>query len=149
MDNLFTKIQQDLTDSLKQKNEIKTSTLRLVISEIGNARIAKGGDLTDEDIVQVIAKEAKKRQESIAAFKQGERTDLAEKEEQELLILKTYLPEPISDEELLKIVDSQIAKIGAGDMKDLGKVMSAVLSKVKGRADGGAVSAIVKSKLSS
>ena len=149
MDNLFTKIQQDLTDSLKQKNEIKTSTLRLVISEIGNARIEKRADLTDEDIVQVISKEAKKRQESIAAFKQGERADLAEKEEKELLILKTYLPEPISDEELLKIVDSQIAEVGAKDMKDLVKVMSAVLSKVKGRADGGAVSAIVKSKLSS
>lgn len=149
MDNLFTKIQQDLTDSLKQKNEIKTSTLRLVISEIGNAKIAKGGDLTDEDIVQVISKEAKKRRESIAAFKKGERADLAEKEEKELFVLKTYLPEPISDEELLKIVDSQIAEVGARDMKDLGKVMSAVLSKVKGRADGGAVSAIVKSKLSS
>ncbi|HLA03787.1 MAG TPA: GatB/YqeY domain-containing protein [Patescibacteria group bacterium] len=149
MDNLFTKIQQDLTDSLKQKNEIKTSTLRLVISEIGNSRIEKRADLTDEDIIQVISKEAKKRQESIAAFKQGERADLAEKEEKELLILKTYLPEPISDEELLKIVDSQIAEIGAKDIKDLGKVMSAVLSKVKGRADGGAVSAIVKSKLSS
>ena len=149
MDNLFTKIQQDLTDSMKQKNEIKTSTLRLVISEIGNSRIEKRADLTDEDIIQVISKEAKKRQESIAAFKQGERADLAEKEEKELLILKTYLPEPISDEELLKIVDSQIAEIGAKDIKDLGKVMSAVLSKVKGRADGGAVSAIVKSKLSS
>src|SRR3989344_1983677 len=149
MDNLFTKIRQDLTNSLKQKNEIKTSTLRLVISEIGNSRIEKRADLTDEDIVQVISKEAKKRQESIAAFKQGERADLAEKEEKELLILKTYLPEPISDEELLKIVDSQITEIGAKDIKDLGKVMSAVLSKVKGRADGSAVAAVVKSKLSS
>ena len=149
MDNLFTKIRQDLTNSLKQKNEIKTSTLRLVISEIGNSRIEKRADLTDEDIIQVISKEAKKRQESIEAFNKGERPDLAEKEEKELLILKTYLPEPISDEELLKIVDSQIAEIGAKDIKDLGKVMSAVLSKVKGRADGGAVSAIVKSKLSS
>ena len=149
MDNLFTKIQQDLVESLKQKNEIKTSTLRLVISEIGNARIAKGGDLTDEDIAQVIAKEAKKRQESIGAFKKGERQDLAEKEEKELSILKTYLPAQIAQDELIKIVDSQIAEIGAKDIKDLGKVMSAVLSKVKGRADGGAVSAIVKSKLSS
>ena len=149
MDNLFTKIQQDLTDSLKQKNEIKTSTLRLVISEIGNARIAKGGDLTDEDIAQVIAKEAKKRQESIAAFVKGERQDLAEKEEKELSILKTYLPAQIAQDELIKIVDLQIAEAGARDMKDLGKVMSAVLSKVKGRAEGGAVATIVKSKLSS
>ena len=149
MDNLFSKIQKDLADALKQKDEVKTSTLRLVISEVGNARIAKGEELTDEDITQVISKEAKKRQESITAFKKGERADLAEKEEKELLILKTYLPEPISDEELLKIVDSQIAEVGAKDMKDLVKVMSAVLSKVKGRAEGSAVSAIVKSKLSS
>src|SRR3990170_1637094 len=108
MDNLFAKIQQDLVESLKQKNEIKTSTLRLVISEIGNARIAKGGDLTDEDIAQVIAKEAKKRQESIGAFKKGERQDLAEKEEKELSILKTYLPAQIAQDELIKIVDLQI-----------------------------------------
>ena len=147
MDNLFSKIQKDLTDAMKQKNEIKTSTLRLVISEVGNARIAKGGELTDEDITQVISKEAKKRQESIAAFKKGERADLADKEEKELAFLKTYLPETISDEELLKIVDSQIAEVGARDMKDLGKVMSAVLSKVKGRAEGSAVASIVKSKL--
>ena len=149
MDNLFTKIQQGLTDSLKQKDEIKTSTLRLVISEIGNARIAKGGDLTDEDIAQVIAKEAKKRQESIGAFKKGERQDLAEKEEKELSILKTYLPAQIAQDELIKIVDLQIAEAGARDMKDLGKVMSQVLSQVKGRADGGTVASIVKSKLSS
>ena len=149
MNNLFSKIQQDLTDAMKQKNEIKTSTLRLVISEIGNARIEKGGNLTDEDITQVISKEAKKRQESIAAFKRGERADLVQKEEKELAILKTYLPEPILGEELLKIVDSQIAEVGARDMKDLGKVMSAVLSKVKGRAEGSAVATIVKSRLSS
>ena len=149
MDNLFTKIQQGLTDSLKQKDEIKTSTLRLVISEIGNARIAKGGDLTDEDIAQVIAKEAKKRQESIAAFVKGERQDLAEKEEKELSILKTYLPAQIAQDELIKIVDLAIAEAGARDMKDLGKVMSQVLSQVKGRADGGTVASIVKSKLSS
>ena len=149
MDNLFAKIQLDLVESLKQKEEVKTSTLRLVISEVNNAKIKKGKDLEDEEILEVIKKEAKKRQESIAAFKQGERADLAEKEEKELAFLKTYLPETISDEELLKIVDSQIAEVGARDMKDLGKVMSAVLSKVKGRAEGSAVASIVKSKLSS
>jgi len=147
MDNLFAKIQLDLVESLKQKEEVKTSTLRLVISEVNNAKIKKGKDLEDEEILEVIKKEAKKRQESIAAFKQGERADLAEKEEKELAFLKTYLPETISDEELLKIVDSQIAEVGARDMKDLGKVMSAVLSKVKGRAEGSAVASIVKSKL--
>ena len=102
MDNLFAKIQLDLVESLKQKEEVKTSTLRLVISEVNNAKIKKGKDLEDEEILEVIKKEAKKRQESIAAFKQGERADLAEKEEKELAFLKTYLPETISDEELLK-----------------------------------------------
>lgn len=149
MDNLFAKIQLDLVESLKQKEEVKTSTLRLVISEVNNAKIKKGKDLEDEEILEVIKKEAKKRQESIEAFKKGERGDLAEKEEKELTFLKRYLPEPISDEELLKIVDSQISEVGAGDMKDLGKVMSAVLSKVKGRAEGSAVLTIVKLKLSS
>ena len=84
MDNLFAKIQLDLVESLKQKEEVKTSTLRLVISEVNNAKIKKGMDLEDEEILEVIKKEAKKRQESIAAFKQGERADLAEKEEKEL-----------------------------------------------------------------
>jgi uncharacterized protein YqeY len=149
MDNLFTKIQQDLVESLKQKEEVKTSTLRLVISEVNNAKIKKGKDLEDEEILEVIKKEAKKRQESIAAFVKGERADLAQKEEKELFILKTYLPEAITDEELSKIVDLQIAEVGARDMKDLGKVMSQVLSQVKGRANGGTVATIVKSKLSS
>jgi len=149
MDNLFVKIQKDLTDSLKQKNEIKTSTLRLVIAAVNNAKIAKGGELEDEEIIEVIAKEAKKRQESITAFKTGNRGDLAEREEKELSILKDYLPAEISKDELSKIVDSAIAKVGARDIKDLGKIMSAVLSEVKGRAEGSAVAAIVKSKLSS
>ena len=149
MDNLFVKIQKDLTDSLKQKNEIKTSTLRLVIAAVNNAKIAKGGELEDEEIIEVIAKEAKKRQESITAFKTGNRGDLAEREEKELSILKDYLPAEISKDELSKIVDSAIAEVGARDIKDLGKIMSAVLSEVKGRAEGSAVAAIVKSKLSS
>jgi len=149
MDNLFVKIQKDLTDSLKQKNEIKTSTLRLVIAALNNAKIAKGGELEDEEIIEVIAKEAKKRQESITAFKTGNRGDLAEREEKELSILKDYLPAEISKDELSKIVDSAIAEVGARDIKDLGKIMSAVLSEVKGRAEGSAVAAIVKSKLSS
>jgi len=149
MDNLFVKIQKDLTDSLKQKNEIKTSTLRLVIAAVNNAKIAKGGELEDEEIIEVIAKEAKKRQESITAFKAGNRGDLAEREEKELSILKDYLPAEISKDELSKIVDSAIAEVGARDIKDLGKIMSAVLSEVKGRAEGSAVAAIVKSKLSS
>ena len=86
MDNLFVKIQKDLTDSLKQKKKIKTSTLRLVIAAVNNAKIAKGGELEDEEIIEVIAKEAKKRQESITAFKTGNRGDLAEREEKELSI---------------------------------------------------------------
>ena len=148
-DNLFLKIQKDLEDALRQKDEVKTSTLRLAIAAVNNAKIEKGRELEGQELVGIIQKETKKRQESIAAFKSGQRHDLVEKEEAELAILKTYLPAEISQEELSEIVDSAISEVGARDIKDLGKVMSAVLSKVKGRADGGAVAAVVKSKLSS
>ena len=149
MDNLFSKIQEELTGALKQKDEVKTSTLRLVIAAANNAKIAKGKELDDEEVVGVIAKEAKKRQESITAFKAGNRADLAEKEEKELAILKTYLPEAMAEDELLKIVQEAIDEVGAKDMKDMGKVISLVLSKAKGRAQGGEVAAAVKSRLSS
>lgn len=148
-DNLLLKIQNDLSDSLKQKDEVKTSTLRLAIAAANNAKIEKGRELSEQEIVGVIQKEAKKRQESIEAFKSGGRSDLAEKEEKELAILKSYMPEQISSEALSKIVDSAISEVGARDMKDLGKVMSQVISKVKGQADGATIAAIVKSKLSS
>lgn len=133
---------------MRAKQEVEVSTLRFVISKIDNARIAKGGELTDDEVLVEIAKEAKRHKESIEAFRSAGREELAQKEESELKVLSLYLPEEMSKEEIGKFVDEAIAEAGAQTVSDMGKVMSKVMEKVKGKADGGTVSAIVKEKLS-
>lgn len=145
---LIDQIQNDLKQAQLNRGEVKVSTLRLLISEVKNTQIAKGGELSDVDVVSVVQKEAKKRRESIESFKKGGREELAQKEEGELKILQAYLPSQIANEELGKIVEESVNETGASSLQDMGKVMSAVMSKVSGRADGGTVSAMVKEKLS-
>lgn len=149
MDDLAHKISQDLVISLKAKDEIATSTLRLLLSDIKNAQIAKGKELSDEEIVDEIGKSAKKRKESIEAYKKGNREDLVEKEEAELKFLEKYLPKQLGEDEIRKIVDEVIAESGANGVADIGKVMGQVMGKLKRQADGGMVSNIVKNKLKS
>lgn len=145
---LTEKLQEDLKQAQLSRDEIKVSTLRLLISEINNTKIAKGSELSDQDVLGVIQREAKKRRESIESFKKGGRDDLAQKEELELNILTTYLPAQLSNEELTKIIEESITELGATSLQDMGKVMSGVMAKVSGRADGGTVSSLVKEKLS-
>lgn len=144
---LFESIQQSLKESMIQRDEIKVSTLRLLISEIRNTQIAKGHDLSDDEIIEVIQKEAKKRKESIEGFTRGDRLELAAKEAEELKILEGYLPEQMNDEELIKLVDEAITEIGASSMADMGKVIGIVMGKAKGQVDGSRVSGIAKEKL--
>ena len=129
------------------------STLRLLISEINNARIAlrqslKQADLTDQDIVSVVQREVKKRREAAIGFRSGGRENSAQKEEDEAAVLEGYLPEQLSNEELTKIVEESITELGVNSLADMGRVMGAVMGKVVGRADGVAVSKLVKEKLS-
>lgn len=145
---LIDKILKDLKQSQLNKDEIKTSTLRLLLSEVKNAQIAKGGDLTDEEIIVIAQKEVKKRKEAAVGFRQGGRETGAQKEEAELKILEGYLPAALSNEELTKLVQDTINESGAKTIADMGKVMGVVMGKVKGQADGGVVSALVKEKLS-
>ena len=147
MADLFFKITQDLTLALKQKDEAKVSTLRLLIASLENARIAKGSELIDEEILAEIATDAKRHKESIEAFRQGERADLVAKEEKELAILQEYLPQQMTEGDIAKIVDEVIIAIGASGLSDMGKVMAQVMPKFKGKADGAQVSRIVKEKL--
>lgn len=142
------KIQSDLKEAQLAKNEIKVSTLRLLLSEIKNAEIAKGNPLSNEDIVSVVQKEVKKRKEAAIGFRSGGREEAARKEEAESLILEGYLPAQLSNEELTKIVETTITDLGATSISEMGKVIGAVMGKVKGRTDGGSVSSIVKDKLS-
>jgi uncharacterized protein len=139
-------IQKDLSNAQLARDEIKVSTLRLLLSEIKNAEISKG-KLNEEDLISVIQKEAKKRKEASQAFRNGNREEQAQKEESELSILQSYLPQSLSTEELTKIVESSINEIGASSLSDMGRVMRVAMRKVSGRAEGGMVSSLVKEKL--
>jgi len=144
---LLATIQNDLKTALKEKNELQVSTLRLLLAEIHNRQIEKQAELTEEDIVAVLRKEAKKRQESVEAYEKGGRQELADKESKELLILSKYLPQEMSPQELEKIVKEVIGKVGAQGADDFGKVMGGVMGKVKGQIDGAKVSEAVKKLL--
>ena len=141
------KIQADLKQAQLSRDEVKVSTLRLLLSEIKNLEISKGNILSDEDIVSVVQKEIKKRKEAAAGFRSGSREEQAQKEEAEARILEAYLPAQISTEELTNIVLTTINKLGATGIADMGKVIGAVMGQVKGKADGATVSQIVKEKL--
>ena len=141
-------MEEDLRNSLKNRNGVVTSTLRLLISEIKNARIAKGNDLTEEEITSVVQKSAKQHKESIEAFEKANRDELVDREKAELEVLKKYLPEQITGQEVERIVDEVISQTGVSNIKEMGKVMGQVMGKLKGQADGNLVSEIVAKKLS-
>jgi len=140
------KIQDDLKKALKNRDALKISTLRFALSEIKNKEIEKRGDLADDVVMSLLAASVKRRRESIAQFKTGGREDLAGKEEAELDIIKTYLPEPMSQAELQSLVKDAINKLKAGP-KDFGKVMKTVLAAASGRASGSQAQEIVKLEL--
>ncbi len=141
-------IREDLKQAQLLRNENSVSTLRLLLSEITNAKIQKGEEkLSDEAVVSVVQRELKKRRESASEFRKGNREELAQKEEAEAAVLETYLPEQLSDEELTKFVEDSINEVGAKELKDMGRVIGVVMSKVAGKADGSKVSALVKEKL--
>lgn len=144
---LIDQIQIDLKNAQLSRDEVKVSTLRLLLSEIKNGEIAKGQPLSDEDIISIISREVKKRKEAAAGFRTGGREESALKEEAESKVLESYLPTQISNEELTKIISETINEMGVSGVTDMGKVIGAVMSKVKGKAEGAQVSAIVKDKL--
>ena len=141
---LIEKIQEDLKTVLKEKKELQVSTLRLLLSEIHNRQIEKQADLNDEDVIVVIRRAVKQRQEAIEAYQKGNRLELAEKEKEESTILSNYLPQEMSAEELEKTVKEVIKGLGPVGSGDFGRVMGAVMGKVKGRIDGAKVTEVVK-----
>ncbi len=142
-------INSDYVAAMKAKDADKVATINFLRAQIKNVKIDKKCDeLKDEEVIAVIKKQVKQRQDSIEQFTKGGREDLAEKEAQELAILKEYLPEEMPAEEVEGIVAAVIAEVGASSLKDMGKVMKEVVSKVAGRADGKMVSELVKKKLS-
>jgi|SRR3989344_23688 len=142
---LLAKLQEDLKTALKGGDSETVGTIRMLQAAIQNEHIAKGKEkeFTDEDVMAVLRKEAKKRRESADVFAGAGRTDLAEKEEKELALIKTYLPPELSDQE----VEAIVAEVVAGGQSEFGKVMGAVMAKIAGRAESGKVSAAVKKAL--
>jgi len=136
-------IQEALKKALKQQQKVEVSTLRLLLSEIKNAEIAQQKPADDNKVLDVIAREVKRRRESIEAFKQGNRSDLVTQEEAELAVLMSYLPEQMSREQIITTVQQVIDAVGAKGSGDKGKVMSQLMPQLKGKADGKDVSDIV------
>jgi len=136
-------IQEALKRALKQQQKVEVATLRLLLSEIKNAEIAQQKPADDNKVLDVITKEAKRRRESIEAFKQGNRSDLVAQEEAELAILMSYLPEQMSRKEIITTAQQVIDTVGAQGPSDKGKVMSQLMPQLKGKADGKEVSEIV------
>lgn len=144
-------LQQELKESMLARDERRTSVLRMLISAIGYFEINKGGAgyvATEEDVQTVIQREVKQRRDSIEQFTAGGRQDLADKEQEELQLLAKYMPEQMSEEDVQKLVAEAIQQTNASTQQDMGKVMGALMPKVKGKADGGLVSRLVKEKLS-
>ena len=144
---LTDQIRNDFQTALKARDEMVKSVLRLTLSVLKNKEIDKKEALTDEEVVVVLQKEVKKRKESIEAFTQGNRPELAQREREELAILDKYLPQEMKAEELEKIVRETINQVGAKEVKDFGKVMGVVMGKVKGKIAGDKVAEEVKRTL--
>jgi hypothetical protein len=144
--------QEKLKESMFAKDELKTSVLRMLLSAINYYEIQKGGagyEATEEDILSVIQNQVKQRKDSIEQYNNAGRKELADKEQKELEILNVYMPAQMSGEEITKLVKEAISQTGATSQVDIGKVMGALMPKVKGKADGNLVSSIVKKELTS
>lgn len=142
-------IRADLTTAMKARDDVRSSTLRMVLTAITNAEVAgkTARELSDDEIIGVLSSEAKKRREAAAAFADGDRPDQAAKETAEAAVIADYLPAQLTAEEIAGIVTAAIASTGASEPREMGKVMGVVTPQVKGRADGGAVAAEVRRQL--
>lgn len=146
---MLEKLQNELKTSMKQKNELRTSVLRMLISEFKYAQIEKRGALEESESIQVVQRAIKKRKEAIELYEKGGRPELAAKEQQELKILQEFAPVELDEEAIRYRIDEVIKELGATDKKDLGRVMKEVLARYKGQIDGKIAQKIVSEKLGS
>ena len=144
---LQNRLQQDMQAAIRDRDELRRDTLRMVVAAAYNAQKQAGRELTDEEVVTVLAREVKTRKESVEAFSAGGRADAAAKEQAEIGIISAYLPEQMSADELAHLVTTAVDESGATSVKDMGKVMAILMPRVKGRADGKQVSALVTQEL--
>jgi len=143
------KLQADLTDAIRSRNEVVSGTVRMLLAAITNEEVAGKAAkvLTDAEIITVLSREAKKRREAVEAFTQAKRDDLAGKEKAEAAVIANYLPEQLSEDEIKKLIADAIAETGAKGPAGMGLVMKVLQPKIAGKADGGVVSGLVKAAL--
>ena len=149
---LHQKINDDQKEVMKAGKDFEVGVLRMLLSVLHNKEIEKKGkgqesNLTDEEVIEVLAREAKKRDEAAEMYVKGGRQELADKEKSEAEIIKKYLPEQLNEEETTKLIEQVLAKTGAKEIKDLGRVMAELMKDIKGRADTKMASEIVRKKL--
>lgn len=141
------RLQEDLKAAMKSKDQLRLSVIRLAKAAMMNLEIARGHELNDQEVIEVLAKEAKQRNDSIPEYEKAGRPDIIETLHNEIKILQEYLPAQLSEAELRELVKTAIAEVNATGKKDMGKVMAALMPKTKGRADGKLVNQIVNSFL--
>ncbi len=137
----------DCRAALKAGDKLRVSTLRMILAEAKNAEIAKRGELDDDELDAVVAREARRRREAIEEFGKGGRQDLVDKETYELSVIQEYLPEQLSEEEVRSLAEEAISEVGATSQADLGRVMGKLMPKVKGKADGKLINQLVREML--
>ena len=144
------KLQADLTDAIRSRNEVVSGTVRMLLAAITNEEVAGKAAkvLTDAEIITVLSREAKKRREAVEAYTQAKRDDLAGKEKAEAAVIANYLPEQLSEDEIKKLIQAAITETGASGAAGMGLVMKVLQPKIAGKADGGLVSGLVKAALS-
>ncbi|GAA0234113.1 GatB/YqeY domain-containing protein [Metaclostridioides mangenotii] len=145
--SLKQKLQEDLKSSMKNKDTVRKSVVTLIRASIKQYEVDNRIELDDDAIIDIVAKQMKQRRDSLVEFKKAEREDLVEETEAEIEVLKEYLPQQLSEEEIEDIVKASISEVGATSMKDMGKIMSVIQPKIKGRADGKLVNELVKKNL--
>ena len=145
--SLLEKLTRDMKDALRAGEKERLSVIRLLRAQLKDAAIRQGRELNRSEELAVLSTAAKMRQESIDTFTQGQRMDLVKKEQAELEIVRSYLPEPISEEDLSALIDQALEELGAQGPGDLGQVMKSIMPQIRGRAQGGRVNALVREKL--
>lgn len=141
-------INKQIAEAVKAGDELRATTLRLLSSELHNAKIDKRGELSNEEEIVVVQKEIKKRKDAIQAYEKAGAEERVKREKDEMAILKEFLPEQLSEEDLKKLVDEAIEKTGAEKMSDMGKAIGYVMGRAKGQVEGARVSQMIKEKLS-
>jgi uncharacterized protein len=145
--SLIARIEDELKDAMRARDQERTDTLRMTLASLRSAEKELQRPLKDDEELQVLQRERKRRNEAAEAFRVADRPEQAEKEERELAVIEEFMPEPMSEEDIERIIDDAIAETGATSLGDLGRVMADVMPQVAGRADGSTVSQLVREKL--